>query len=211
MEKNFNLLIANDNEEESKLICEKLTKDNSSYMIEITKSGKEAIDFVKAKEYDIVVLDLVLEGSDGFEVIETIKNANYKSKIIVITSLCSETFMNKAISMGVDYYILKPISIDVLSKRIKDLIAPQKIKVAGGLSMLTAREVEERIQKMIIEKGRPAVTEVIKNVKSQLRTYVANNAQLSPIELDRIQAKDPDYQLVRDLLEKEVAYLKEVE
>jgi two-component system response regulator (stage 0 sporulation protein A) len=156
MEKNFNLLIANDNEEESKLISEKLTKDNSSYMIEITKSGKEAIDFVKAKEYDIVVLDLVLEGSDGFEVIETIKNAKYKSKIIVITSLCSETFMNKAISMGVDYYILKPISIDVLSKRIKDLIAPQKIKVAGGLSMLTARELEERITNIFITVGIPA-------------------------------------------------------
>ena len=73
------------------------------------------------------------------------------------------------------------------------------------------REVEARIQKMIIEKGRPAVSEVIKNVKNQLRTYVANNAQLSPIELDRIQAKDPAYQMVRDLLENEVAYLKELE
>lgn len=73
------------------------------------------------------------------------------------------------------------------------------------------REVEERIQQMIIEKGRPAVAEVIKNVKNQLRTYVANNAQLSPIELDRIQAKDPSYQMVRDLLENEVAYLKELE
>jgi hypothetical protein len=73
------------------------------------------------------------------------------------------------------------------------------------------REVEARIQKMIIEKGRPAVSEVIKNVKNQLRTYVANNAHLSPIELDRIQAKDPAYQMVRDLLENEVAYLKELE
>ena len=73
------------------------------------------------------------------------------------------------------------------------------------------KEVEERIQKKILDKGRPAVTETIKNVKSQLRAYVAENAQLSKIELDRIQAKDPAYQMVRDLLEKEVAYLKELE
>ena len=72
MEKNFNLLIANDNNEESKLISEKLTKENGSFVIEMTKSGNDAIDLVKAKEYDIVILDLVLEGSDGFEVIETI-------------------------------------------------------------------------------------------------------------------------------------------
>lgn len=156
MEKNFNLLIANDNEEESKLICEKLTKDNDLYLIEITKSGKEAIDFVNAKEYDIVVLDLVLEGSDGFEVIETIKNAGHKTKIIIITSLCSETFMNKAVSMGVDYYILKPVSTDVLSKRVKDLLEPTKLKVAGSPSMLTGREVEERITNIFITVGIPA-------------------------------------------------------
>lgn len=155
MEKNFNLLIANDNEEESKLICEKLTKDNDLYVIENTKSGKDAIDFVKTNEYDIVVLDLVLEGSDGFEVIETIKNAGHKTKIIVITSLCSETFINKAISMGVDYYILKPVSTDVLSKRIKDLLEPGKLKPAGA-SMLTGREVEERITNIFITVGIPA-------------------------------------------------------
>lgn len=72
------------------------------------------------------------------------------------------------------------------------------------------REVEARIQKMIIEKGRPAVADVIMNVKTQLRTYVANNAQLSPIELDRIQANDPQYQNVRSLLEEEIRYLKDI-
>jgi hypothetical protein len=72
------------------------------------------------------------------------------------------------------------------------------------------REVEERILKMIIEKGRPAVAEVTMNVKTQLRTYVANNAQLSPIELDRIQANDPQYQNVRSLLEEEIRYLKDI-
>ena len=156
MEKSFNLLIANDNNEESKLISEKLTKDNELYVIETTKRGNDAIDLVKAKEYDIVILDLVLEGSDGFEVIETIKDAGHKTRIIVITSLCSETFINKAISMGVDYYILKPASLDVLSKRVKDLIEPQKSKVAGGTSLLAGREVEERITNIFITVGIPA-------------------------------------------------------
>lgn len=73
------------------------------------------------------------------------------------------------------------------------------------------REVEESIQKMILEQGRPAVTEVIKRVKALMRSYITQYAQLSSIELDRIQAKDPAYQMVRDLLENEVAYLKELE
>lgn len=64
---------------------------------------------------------------------------------------------------------------------------------------------------MILEQGRPAVTAVIRSAKSDIRNYVSQHAQLSAIELDRISAKDPAYQMVRDMLEKEVTYLKELE
>lgn len=73
------------------------------------------------------------------------------------------------------------------------------------------REVEETIQKMILEKGRPAVTAVLMNVKAQLKSYVIQYAQLSPVERDLIMAKDPAYQMVADLLQKEAKYLKDLE
>lgn len=72
-------------------------------------------------------------------------------------------------------------------------------------------EVESHLQQMILEQGRPAVTAVIRTAKSDIRNYVSLHAQLSAIEMDRISAKDPAYQMVRDMLEKEVAYLKELE
>lgn len=73
------------------------------------------------------------------------------------------------------------------------------------------KEVENRIEQMILEQGRPAITAVIKAAKSNLRNYVSQSAQLSVIEFDRISAKDPSYQMVRDMLEKEVTYLKELD
>ena len=73
------------------------------------------------------------------------------------------------------------------------------------------KEVESRLQQMMLEKGRPAVTAVIKAAKSDIRNFVPQYAQLSAIELDRVRAKDPAYQMVRDMLEKEVTYLKELE
>ena len=72
-------------------------------------------------------------------------------------------------------------------------------------------EVESRLQDMIDKQGRPAVTEIIKAVKSNLRDYVSQHAQLSAIEKDRVGANDPTYQMVRDMLEKEVLYLKELD
>ena len=73
------------------------------------------------------------------------------------------------------------------------------------------KEVESRIEQMILEQGRPAIMAIIKASKTDLRNYVSLNAQLSAIELDRIMAKDPAYQMVRDMLEKEVTYLKELD
>lgn len=73
------------------------------------------------------------------------------------------------------------------------------------------KEVEEHLQKMILDQGRPAVTNIIKTAKDDIRNYVTQNAQLSSIELDRVLAKDPAYQMVRDMLEKEVTFLKELE
>ena len=64
---------------------------------------------------------------------------------------------------------------------------------------------------MILEKGRPAVTAVLMNVKAQLKSYVIQYAQLSPVERDLIMAKDPAYQMVADLLQKEAKYLKDLE
>lgn len=72
------------------------------------------------------------------------------------------------------------------------------------------KEVEAKLQQMILDQGRPAVTAIIQQVKADIRNYVSKHAQLSAIELDRIVAKDPAYQMVRDMLEKEVMYLKDL-
>ena len=156
MEKCFNLLIANDNTEEPNLISEKLTNDKNLYAIDRTSSGKEAIDLISSKEYDIAVVDLVLSEIDGFEVIEKIKELSLKTKIIVVSALSSDTFVNKAINMGVDYYMLKPISLDVLSKRIDDLISDATIKSGTLISKSDDKEVEEKITNLFITVGIPA-------------------------------------------------------
>ena len=156
MERCLNLLIANDNTEESNLISEKLTNDKNLYAIDKTSSGKEAIDLILSKEYDLVVIDLVLTEIDGFEVIEKIKENNLKTKIIVLSALSSETFINKAINMGADYYMRKPISYDILIKRIDDLLSNENSKTGSYLVKGEDKEVEEKITNIFITVGIPA-------------------------------------------------------
>ena len=151
---NISLLIANENEKEIELISKKLTNDKIE-KIDTTTNGRDALSLVENNNYNLVILDLVLESVDGFEIIEKVKNINKNTKIIVLSSLSSDTFIKKAMNMGVDYYMLKPISEDVLVKRVDDLIfSTENFSLISKQDAI--KEVEEKITNIFITVGIPA-------------------------------------------------------
>lgn len=153
MERNINVLIANETQEDTKEISEKLTTDKMN--ISSTANGREAISMLKNGTYDLLITDLVLAEIDGFEVIERARELNKNMKIVVMTALSSDTFIKKATSLGVDYYMLKPISYDILYKRINDLFDEnmQKMVISKADS---EKEIEEKITNIFITVGIPA-------------------------------------------------------
>lgn len=149
------ILIANENSEENNQISEKLTEDKTDRIVQLTSSGKEAVRLIEKENFDAIVVDLMLTETDGFEVIEKAKSLNPKTKIIVISALSSETFIKKAIGLGVDYYMLKPINLTTLSKRIDDLLS--NISDLPQLSKNDSeKSIEEKITNIFITVGIPA-------------------------------------------------------
>lgn len=152
MDKKTVILIANENEEESKEIASKLGLGGETFEILLAKNGTEALDIIKKTDINLLVCDIVLSGVDGFEVIEMTKEFCPKSKIIVISSLSNDGFMKKAMSYGVDYFMLKPISIDVLLKRVNELC----FKQGKFADILDYKEVDEKLTNIFITVGIPA-------------------------------------------------------
>lgn len=157
MERSINLLIANENEEELNLISEKLTNENFIKNLTKISNGREAQELVQKNDYDFVILDLILPEVDGFEIIESIKSKNKDAKIIVLSSLSSDTFIKRAMELGVDYYMLKPVNVDTLLKRMKNLL-DDSLSASNSIVQKTdsERELEERITNIFITVGIPA-------------------------------------------------------
>ena len=153
MENCLKLLLANENVEETNFLSEKLTNENIFNAVDSVTNGKDAIEKLMRETYDILILDLVLPEVDGFEVIETAKSVNKQTKIIVISSLSSETFIKKATIMGAIYYMLKPVSADLLIKRVKDLLEDN---LESNTKVQFSREIEEKITNIFITVGIPA-------------------------------------------------------
>lgn len=71
-------------------------------------------------------------------------------------------------------------------------------------------EIEERMTQMRVNQGNPAVNQIIRKVKENLANYVSDYAQLSQTEQNRIEADDQAYQMVSNLLIREVTYLNDL-
>ena len=147
------ILIANENIEESERILKELFTYDNAFEIDIASSGKSAIEMIKANAYDLMIIDLVLPEIDGFEVIEIAREVNRKMSIIVVSALSSDIFVKKATNMGVSYFMLKPISIEILLKRINDIFDERRSIEDRTVSN---KEIEEKITNIFITVGIPA-------------------------------------------------------
>ena len=156
MEGNIKLLIANEDSEETNNISQKLTEENSLWTVDKAYNGKDALELIENNIYDIVITDIILPEIDGFELIERIKSMRKDSKIIVLTALTSDTFIKKAMSLDVDYYMMKPTNLSVLMKRIDDLFDDGKVENTLKIKSDSDKEIEEKITNIFITVGIPA-------------------------------------------------------
>ena len=90
--------------------------------VDSAKDGLEALDKIRSKEYDIILLDLILPKVDGLEILDVMHKENIKGRVIVLTSYNKEETIRRVSEYGVSYYMLKPFDLNVLEKRILDVI-----------------------------------------------------------------------------------------
>ena len=114
-------------------------------------SGANIIKQIEAVNPEVVVLDLVIQGGDGFECIEKIKRIKPECKFIITTAFNSTENVARAMELGVDYFMLKPVDATSIIKRIKELC--YKSKQANSL---VSRKLEEKITNIFLTVGIPA-------------------------------------------------------
>ena len=128
MEKKHEVVIVDDNKEFCKLLKENLEEENFN-VVNMAHNGKGGLKILKDKIPDILILDLIMPELDGIGVIEEIKKNNKfdEMKIVVLTAFGQEEFTKKVVSLGADYYIMKPFDLDKLNERLKQLMNPPSL------------------------------------------------------------------------------------
>lgn len=116
------ILLVEDDEKESKLIQYYL--HGEPYQIKLAANGNEAISIAQQDKIDLILLDILLPGMNGFEICRQLKENDETTsvQIVLITGLRDLESKIKGIEMGADDYLIKPINRHELQVRVKSLI-----------------------------------------------------------------------------------------
>ncbi len=110
------LLLVDDEVGYLEVLSKRLTR--RSFEVTTASSGAEAIRALRARDFDVAVVDLKMEDMDGIEVLKVLKRMVPALHVIILTGHGSERAAREGIAQGAFDYLIKPIGLDPLIARI---------------------------------------------------------------------------------------------
>ena len=154
MKNKIRVLMIDDNTSLVNMLKEYFEDNEKIELVLSCSDGEEGLKTIleKEKEYDIILLDLVMPKKDGIYVLEELNKRNISKNIIVETSYNAPDTIRKASEYGVNYYILKPYDLCDIEQRILDVF-----EVVNNKSMnLYHNNLQISITKILHELGVPS-------------------------------------------------------
>ncbi len=124
-----------------------LILQKKGFRTEIFKSGQELLEGIKTNSYHVAILDLKLPDVEGTDLIVPIKKHNPDCAVIMVTGFASLETSIKAMNEGASSYITKPVNMDEVLAKIKDVLEKQDLVVGKRLAEIELRHTIEQLQK----------------------------------------------------------------
>ncbi|MBU0716834.1 MAG: heavy metal response regulator transcription factor [Planctomycetes bacterium] len=94
----------------------------ASYAVDVSDNGIDGLHLASSNEYDVVVLDLMLPGKDGFTVLHELRSRGVRTPVICLTARDGVDDRVRGLDLGADDYLTKPFSFAELHARIRALL-----------------------------------------------------------------------------------------
>jgi DNA-binding response OmpR family regulator len=114
------ILIIEDEYKLADVIAIRLSKEN--YNVKIITTGEKGLDEALTNNYNLIILDVMLPGLNGFEILKELKNYKIDSKVIMLTAKSSIDDKLEGFTKGADDYLTKPFHIEELVARVNVLL-----------------------------------------------------------------------------------------
>lgn len=104
-------------------LCDTVAKTlyRAGYEVDTCYDGSEALDYILAENYDLIVLDLNLPGMDGMELLKELRKKNEETKVLILSARSQIADKVEGLDAGANDYMEKPFHLQELEARIRSL------------------------------------------------------------------------------------------
>lgn len=185
------ILIIDDDEKQLELTEKYFTQNG--YEVVTARSGNEGIEKHRVLAPDITVVEMLMAGVDGQEILESVDKKN--GRIIAVSRIKNDALCERALASGADYFMLKPFTPQSLLKRVESLLSTSRYDAKKAA-------LEKRLSEIFITVGIPAhikgyqflreaikraidSPDVINSITKRLYPEVAEKFSTSPSKVER--------------------------
>lgn len=226
----ISVLIADDNKEFCSILNDYLLNQRDIVVTGIAKDGREALEQIVEKKPDLVILDIIMPHLDGLGVLEKLNTMNLEKtpRIIILSAVGQDKITQQAITLGADYYTVKPFDMEVFTKRIREMFnsapAPAKRVNTGRVTFSTQTpifssltqetkspvDLETEITNIIHEIGVPAHIKGYMYLREAITMVVNDMELLSAVTKELYPSIAKKYNTTASRVERAIRHAIEV-
>jgi len=157
------LLLADDNKDFCDIMQNYFAKQEDMEVVAVAHDGQSAYEKIAMKKPDVALIDGIMPVLDGLGVLEKLSQSDnsHKPVCVMLSAVAQEKITQRAIDLGAEYYIVKPFDMDMLTKRIRQLMSKKNAGAKGSLivkpgGLGNPYSLEARVTNMLHEIGVPA-------------------------------------------------------
>jgi len=94
----------------------------AGFAVDTTRDGREGLWYATSNEYDVIILDLMLPGMDGLEILRKMRTQGKKTHVLILTAKDTVQDRVTGLDLGADDYLVKPFAFEELMARVRALL-----------------------------------------------------------------------------------------
>ena len=96
--------------------------EENGFVVDIAESGEDGYQLAETRRYDLIILDVLLPGRDGWTVIEDLRRGGIETPVVFLTARDAVRDRVKGLELGADDYLVKPFAFSELLARMRSLL-----------------------------------------------------------------------------------------
>jgi len=166
------ILVAEDDNAVRQGVVDALTL--SGYQVIAARDGREAMQYALERQYQLLLLDLVMPHHSGFEVLEALKKKRPGQPVIILSARGEEADRVKGLTLGADDYVVKPFSLRELLARV-DAVLRRSTERAVSIDKYCYSNGVVDFERREVELGDSGVRQDLSEREASLMAYLVAN------------------------------------